>query len=237
MIHAKPIPQRAFYIDDKVSYKAGEWYGHKSAHWVGSKQYYDTEIDESNLHPTYKKHFKDQFAMCNPYPKNISRKQFDYKPGLRETYEDKNQIFEEKKHNFDYQISHSKHEGIVKMFPKLHEKNTQPFQEEYFKNIYGPTSNQVCTQEYLSNRNSLPSLADIKNDYKHGLYVNLYNKNKDKAPPKKVRNIFDSGFQKDYRIGTIKSPNVISHSVDLKKEKQNIESIFPLKIAKEKYII
>lgn len=197
MLNVKPKELHPYKIDGKVSYKAGEWYGHKPCHWVGCKQFYDWEIDESNLKPTFKKHYvEEQMRRAEPQGEyHPNRRHYENNIIYKETHQDKHHHLKERLHDFHYINTHSKHPGTVKMYSEIAGKNTDFVKEENFNDIYSPSKNQKVSEEFLSVRNSLPNLKKARINYKDGLYTNLFNKNKSSLPPVKIRDMFSPNKQ------------------------------------------
>lgn len=208
MLNIKEKQIHEYKIDGVSAKKAGEWNGQKTSHWEGSKKFYEVDVDECLLKPTFKKHFiKDQMRMCDPDAPTY-KKHFDNDGIFKESFEDP-KIPTERQHLFVYKNTHSKQPyGVMKTYPKILNKDTLFYEHEYFNNIYSPSKNQLVSEDYLAIRNSVPSLHNIRNDYKSGLFTNVLNKNKEKPCPKKVRDLFGYERQPMMRFDTKNDINI-----------------------------
>lgn len=255
MIKVNNLEQHTFRINGIPTYISGEWRGSQPSHWgQSSKRYYESTIDESNLITTNKKHYQQDNASSNSHMKQSFRKQYKNFHATAESCNLPNYVkfkIPVKKHNFHFNINtENNNKSGLKIFPHIYNANTEPYEFEEYKNKFKPSEYETVNQDFISLRNSLPEINRGKNNFKNGLYSNLYSKNN--LPPQKLdRDIFNPSYYHDSRIDEkcFKNKNLPNNNFEYiekhnrhlnecyeinKSNRNNIEEIMPIKYSKRK---
>lgn len=179
MIHVQTKQPVNFIINGKPSYKSGEWNGQNSSHWQGAKRFYSYEIDESKLKPTTKKHYEKDNKLSESYMMDSFKKHFDHNIIFRESYDTSKDFNTERKHLFNYKNNISKFPGSVKFYDETKTKDTCFYEKDNYCDVFKPSINEYVSKEFISLRNSMPSINGKnvgRSCGKEGLFVNYYNK-------------------------------------------------------------
>ena len=145
-----------------------EWDGQRPSHWNGSKRIFNSEIREIHLNNN-KRHFNSKFNKGSDPETLIEKKHY---PIInQESDKCKFSLQQEKKH-FTIIKGTERSERIKKVFPEVLYRKSEFYDKSNY-NAFSPTKNQLVSIDFLSQRNSLPSLKEIKKEHK-GFGLNLY---------------------------------------------------------------